>query len=114
MTVKLPQKAGFVATTAEWDQLVRIAENLAAQVVQVQQDAHRWATLANSAANERDAARAEVVRLTWSLTEMLIHHADNNCVCSWCSVARSWLHVERGAALRQPGPATASERIGDA
>lgn len=32
--VTLPQKAGFVPTVQEWDQLVRIAENLAAQVVQ--------------------------------------------------------------------------------
>ena len=36
MTVKLPQKAGFAPTVAEWDALVRIAENLAAQLAQAQ------------------------------------------------------------------------------
>lgn len=70
MTVKLPEKAGFVPTVAEWDQLVRIAENLAAQLAQAQAErdaAQRdLITLAeNWHASEKalDAARAEVARL---------------------------------------------------
>ena len=65
MTVKLPQKAGFVATPDEWDALVRIAENLAAQVVQ------RDAALRQTEA-ERDAARAEVARLRLALEDAYI------------------------------------------
>lgn len=53
MTITLPQKAGFMPTQKEWDDLVRIAENLGAQVVQ--RDAAQREMQA-----ERDAARAEL------------------------------------------------------
>ena len=116
--VKLPQKAGFVPTVGEWDALVRIAENLAAQVVQAQQDAHHWATLANSAANERGAARhewgaaadeaaelrLEVARLTAALSEYGWHL--DGCPAADCSTTM----CECGyTALRKPAPATAKE-----
>ena len=56
MTVKLPGKAGFVPTVQEWDALVRIAENLAAQVVQAQAQAGLDAATIEEMKRERDAA----------------------------------------------------------
>lgn len=112
MTVNLPGKAGFAPTVAEWDALVRIAENLAAQVVQAQQDAHHWATLANSAANERDAARAEVARLTERLETAKIalrgcRLAEQARVLNELADNVAELDQQECAALRQPAPATA-------
>ena len=112
MTVKLPQKAGFVATVQEWDQLVRIAENLAAQLAQAQAErdaAQRdLITLAeNWHASEKalDAARAEVARLTAALKEYGWHL--DRCPAADCSTTK----CECGyAALRQPGPAGGEAR----
>lgn len=173
MTVNIPQKAGFVPTPEEWAQLVRIAENLAAQVVQRDQanmkitfdtqekfnqlsgdlyeahtkaaqiqaerdaaraevvklrsdlslardeysaandDAHKWAALANEKANERDAARAEVARLLLLITG---HNANAETTCKrwqaegYCVTAGYDIRCNECPqewtidALRQPAP----------
>lgn len=111
--VNIPQKAGFVPTPKEWDDLVRIAENLGAQVVQ------RDAALRQAQA-ERDAARAEVARMRKALEfyanrnhwmairedaddQVLIAHGPH-----FNGTSDGW--VEADAALRgQPAQAKAQE-----
>ena len=168
--VKLPQKAGFAPTAQEWDQLVRIAENLAAQVVQAQaerdaaksaadfwgrscnkimvdRDAYvkrdrQWAIAARKAAQwarkaaydahiselcfgharddaeraeqERDAARAEVARLTERLETAMIalrgrRLAEQARVLNELADNVAELDQQECAALRQPAPETAKE-----
>lgn len=97
MTVNIPQKAGFMPTQKEWDDLVRIAENLGAQVMQ------RDAAL-RQMQSERDAARAEVARLTAALAEYGWHL--DGCPAADCSTTK----CECGyAALRQPAPSPATK-----
>ena len=111
--VNLPQPAGFVPTPKEWSDLVRIAENLGAQVVQ------RDAALRQMEA-ERDAARAEVARLTeYRLTaaqkiELWVHDADQfspRTPAEDMVVQDGQLEalLKIAAALRQPAPAPAKE-----
>lgn len=125
MTVNIPQKAGFVPTPEEWAQLVRIAENLAAQVVQRDQanmkitfdtqekfnqlsgDLYEAHTKAAQIQAERDAARAELVlseearsalRLEVArLTAALVSIADILDVDDMPATAK-----QLRAALRQP------------
>ena len=135
--VTLPQKAGFVATTDEWDALVRIAENLAAQVVQRdaalrQTEAERDAARQHSPHNyvhkamfdqvveQRDAARAEVARLTDSVNksaralELWAHDADQfsqRTSDGQALISDDDLNAVKtiAAALRQPAPAQGQE-----
>ena len=81
MTVKLPEKAGFVPTVAEWDQLVRIAENLAAQLAQAQA--------------ERDAAREHAERQQLSKDGL---YRELREMSSQRDAARAELRVLRGIA----------------
>ena len=119
MTVKLPQKAGFAPTVQEWDQLVSIAENLAAQLAQrdaalrqmqaeldaAQSSAGFWGRSCAKIMAERDAARAEAARLTAALKEYGWHL--DRCPAADCSTTK----CECGyAALRQPGPAGGEAR----
>ena len=104
--VNLPQKAGFVPTVGEWDALVRIAENLAAQVVQAQASAVETARIVGA---ERDAARAEVARLTAALAEEGngAQMADELCEVSEGAYPIDPAVLAIRDALRQPAPAPA-------
>lgn len=106
MTVNLPEKAGFMPTPEEWAQLVRIAENLAAQVVQ------RDAALRQMQA-DRDAARAEVARLTAALeavTRLLKQYVSDYLVVTGNYVLTPQDMDDLFDALRQPAPAGGEAR----